>query len=95
MVSHLEPSTDLRSRFMQADVESIDFSALQVLYEVIETYKDRGVNVYIVHAGPEARALLTRAGIVELISRRSLILHAQGAGTDILLPQGICSQRQS
>ncbi|KAH9910992.1 sulfate anion transporter [Epithele typhae] len=53
--------------FHLADVETIDASAVQIFYELVETYKNRGVGLYITHLRPAPRAQFAAAGVVRLL----------------------------
>ncbi|KAI1788302.1 sulfate anion transporter [Ganoderma leucocontextum] len=53
--------------FHLADVDSIDASAVQIFYETVETYKSRGVGLYITHLKPGPRAVFETAGVVALL----------------------------
>ncbi|RDB25013.1 hypothetical protein Hypma_007463 [Hypsizygus marmoreus] len=53
--------------FHLADVEKIDASAAQIMYELLEDYKSRGVGLYITHLGPGPRETFWKAGIVDLL----------------------------
>ncbi|GAA5816414.1 hypothetical protein MFLAVUS_009943 [Mucor flavus] len=48
-------------------MELIDASAVQILYEIIESYHEQGVHVLLVNGQPRAMPLINRAGIVELV----------------------------
>lgn len=43
------------------------YSAVQILHEVIESYHDRGVHVYLVRVDPNVMPLLDKAGILDLV----------------------------
>ncbi|KAI8978222.1 sulfate anion transporter [Trametes punicea] len=53
--------------FHLADVDTIDASAVQIFYELVETYKNRGVGLYITHLKPGPRRSFEKAGIVGLL----------------------------
>ncbi|KAH7909601.1 sulfate transporter family-domain-containing protein, partial [Hygrophoropsis aurantiaca] len=53
--------------FHMADVESCDASAVQIFHELLETYKNRGVVLFVTHLRPGPRQMFERAGIVELL----------------------------
>ncbi|PIL32730.1 transporter [Ganoderma sinense ZZ0214-1] len=57
--------------FHLADVDSIDASAVQIFYETVETYKSRGVGLYITHLKPGPRAMFETAGVVELLGEEA------------------------
>ncbi|KAF8058779.1 sulfate anion transporter [Lyophyllum atratum] len=67
------PSEDPRRQqasvlvFHMADVESIDASAAQIMYELLEEYKSRGVGLFITHLAPGPRETFVKAGIVDLL----------------------------
>ncbi|KAG2198506.1 hypothetical protein INT47_008610 [Mucor saturninus] len=48
-------------------MEFIDASAVQILYEIIQSYHEQRVTVILVNGQPNAMELIHRAGIVELI----------------------------
>jgi len=50
-----------------ADVESVDASAAQIMYELLEEYKGRGVGLFIAHLSPAVRETFAKAGIVDLL----------------------------
>ncbi|KAI0657719.1 sulfate anion transporter [Cubamyces menziesii] len=53
--------------FHLADVDTIDASAVQIFYELVETYKNRGVGLYITHLKPGPLLSFEKAGIVSLL----------------------------
>ncbi|OBZ69840.1 hypothetical protein A0H81_10083 [Grifola frondosa] len=53
--------------FHLADVDSIDASAVQIFYELMETYHSRGVPLYITHLKKGPFESFKRAGIVKLL----------------------------
>ncbi|KAH9949279.1 sulfate anion transporter, partial [Amylocystis lapponica] len=53
--------------FHLADVDSIDASAAQIFYELVETYQSRGVGLYITHLRGGPRDAFERAGVVGLL----------------------------
>ncbi|PCH35721.1 sulfate anion transporter [Wolfiporia cocos MD-104 SS10] len=53
--------------FHLADVDSIDASAAQIFYELVETYKSSGVGLYITHLKRGPHATFDRAGISRLL----------------------------
>ncbi|PAV23187.1 sulfate anion transporter [Pyrrhoderma noxium] len=57
--------------FHLADVNSCDASAAQILFELFETYKLRGVAVFITHLQSNLVPTFTRAGIVPLLGNES------------------------
>jgi len=50
-----------------ADVEMCDASAVQILYELFESYRGRDVGVFITYLRVEPRDMFERAGVVELL----------------------------
>ncbi|KAI9491188.1 sulfate transporter family-domain-containing protein [Zychaea mexicana] len=58
--------------FDLAGMETIDASAVQILYEIFESYHARDIHVYIVKVHPNAMPLLERGGLLDLIGRRQL-----------------------
>ncbi|GJE94663.1 sulfate anion transporter [Phanerochaete sordida] len=57
--------------FHLADVDSIDASAIQIFYELVETYKARGVAIYITHLHRTARDKFEQAGLVALLGEEA------------------------
>ncbi|KZT22517.1 sulfate permease [Neolentinus lepideus HHB14362 ss-1] len=53
--------------FHMADVDSCDASAAQIFYELLETYKNRDVELFIAHLKKGPREVFERAGIVKLL----------------------------
>ncbi|KAH9888425.1 sulfate anion transporter [Cubamyces lactineus] len=53
--------------FHLADVDTIDASAVQIFHELVETYKNRGVGLYITHLKPGPLLSFEKAGIVNLL----------------------------
>jgi len=53
--------------FHMADVDSCDASAVQIFHELLESYKDRGVQLYITHLRSEIREVFENAGIVKML----------------------------
>ncbi|KAI0919262.1 hypothetical protein AcW1_003816 [Taiwanofungus camphoratus] len=53
--------------FHLADVDSIDASAVQIFYELVETYKSRGVGLFMTHLKKGPRETFERAGLVNLL----------------------------
>ncbi|ETW75348.1 sulfate transporter [Heterobasidion irregulare TC 32-1] len=53
--------------FHVADVELCDASAVQIFYELFETYTSRGVSVFITHLRAGPREMFERGGIVKLL----------------------------
>ncbi|KAL4064287.1 sulfate transporter family-domain-containing protein [Scleroderma yunnanense] len=55
--------------FHMEDVETCDASAVQIFHELLETYKSRGVHLFITHLRPEVRTMFDNAGIVEMLGQ--------------------------
>jgi MFS superfamily sulfate permease-like transporter len=53
--------------FHMADVDSCDASAVQIFHELLESYQNRGVRIYITHIRPRIRQLFDKAGIVKTL----------------------------
>ncbi|KAH9011034.1 sulfate anion transporter [Lactarius hengduanensis] len=53
--------------FHMADVETCDASAVQIFYELFESYRGRDVSVFITHLRTEPRTMFERGGIVKLL----------------------------
>ncbi|KAH7883305.1 sulfate transporter family-domain-containing protein [Phlebopus sp. FC_14] len=53
--------------FHMADVESCDASAIQIFHELLSTYKNRGVALFVTHLRPGPREMFENAGIVQLL----------------------------
>ncbi|KAI0295278.1 sulfate anion transporter [Russula brevipes] len=53
--------------FHLADVNTCDASAVQIFYELFESYRGRGVGVFITHLRAGPRVMFERAGIVKLL----------------------------
>lgn len=49
------------------DVDDIDASALQILYELVTAYHERGVGIYFVHLKPQHLAQFHLVGITDLL----------------------------
>lgn len=45
----------------------MNFSAVQILYEIIESYHEQRVQVLMVNGHPHAMPLINRSGILDLI----------------------------
>ncbi|KAG5735227.1 hypothetical protein E4T56_gene15863 [Termitomyces sp. T112] len=48
-------------------METIDASAAQIMFELLEEYKNRGVGLFITHLSPRPRETFSKAGIVDLL----------------------------
>ncbi|KAI0753444.1 sulfate anion transporter [Daedaleopsis nitida] len=59
--------------FHLADVDSVDASAAQIFYELAETYKSRGVGLYITHLKRGPRESFETAGIVGLLGEDAFL----------------------
>lgn len=57
--------------FHLADVDTIDASAMQIFYELVETYKSRGVAIYITHLNRETRERFEKANVVEFLGEEA------------------------
>ncbi|KZT41884.1 sulfate anion transporter [Sistotremastrum suecicum HHB10207 ss-3] len=57
--------------FHMLDVESIDASATQIFYELLETYKARGVGLFVTHLRPQPREYFEKSGIFELLGPKA------------------------
>ncbi|KAG5646214.1 hypothetical protein DXG03_004040 [Asterophora parasitica] len=72
-VQKSHPSEDPRRQeasvlvFHLADVETIDASAAQIMFELLEEYMSRHVGLYITHLAPGPRETFQKAGIVDLL----------------------------
>ncbi|KAG6382042.1 sulfate transporter family-domain-containing protein [Boletus reticuloceps] len=70
---HAHPSEEPRRQppnvlvFHMADVDSCDASAVQIFHELLESYKTRGVRLYITHLRSGIREVFENAGIVRLL----------------------------
>lgn len=53
--------------FHMADVEMCDASAVQIFHELLETYQNRGVGLFVTHLRSGPREMFERAGIEELL----------------------------
>ncbi|KAI9511437.1 sulfate anion transporter [Russula earlei] len=53
--------------FHMADVSTCDASAVQIFHELFESYRTRGVGVFITHLRPDPRAMFERGGIMKLL----------------------------
>ncbi|KAI0710290.1 sulfate anion transporter [Cerioporus squamosus] len=59
--------------FHLADVDTIDASAAQIFFELAETYKNRGVGLYITHLKRGPRESFENAGIVDLLGEDAFL----------------------
>ncbi|KAI0740680.1 sulfate anion transporter [Earliella scabrosa] len=59
--------------FHLADVDTIDASAVQIFYELVETYKNRGVGLYITHLKRSPRESFEKAGIIGLLGEDAFL----------------------
>ncbi|KAI0667113.1 sulfate anion transporter [Trametes maxima] len=57
--------------FHLADVDTIDASAVQIFCELVETYKNRGVGLYITHLKAGPRRSFEKAGVVGLLGEEA------------------------
>ncbi|KAG7531952.1 hypothetical protein FFLO_03959 [Filobasidium floriforme] len=53
--------------FHMNDVEDIDSSALQIVLELVKSYKDRGVELYFVHLRSKQIKAFERVGLLDLL----------------------------
>ncbi|KIJ65942.1 hypothetical protein HYDPIDRAFT_110053 [Hydnomerulius pinastri MD-312] len=53
--------------FHMADVESCDASAVQIIHELLEMYKNRGVTLFVTHLRPSIRETFENAGIDKML----------------------------
>lgn len=53
--------------FHMADVETCDASAVQIFHELLETYQNRGVQLFVTHLRSGPREMFKRAGIEDLL----------------------------
>lgn len=65
--------------FHLADVETVDASAAQIFFELLEEYKSRGVGLYITHLAPGLMETFTKAGIVDLLGFDAFRVNVQDA----------------
>jgi len=57
--------------FHMADVDTVDASAVHLFYELVATYKNRGVGVFITHLRIGPYKMFERGGIMDLIGHHS------------------------
>lgn len=67
--------------FHMADVDSIDASAVQIFRELVETYKGRGVGLYITHLKGGPRESFELAGLADLLGERAFCRDVSSAMT--------------
>ncbi|CDH60756.1 sulfate anion transporter [Lichtheimia corymbifera JMRC:FSU:9682] len=77
--------------FDTGGMESIDASAVQILHEVIESYHDRGVHVYLVRVDPNVMPLLEKSGILDLIGMDQVLQEVTDAIQAIEYDMATCS----
>jgi len=53
--------------FHLADIDTCDASAVQIFHELFESYRSRGVDVFVTHLREWPRVMFERGGIVELL----------------------------
>ncbi|KAH8115181.1 sulfate anion transporter [Phellopilus nigrolimitatus] len=80
--------------FHLADLETCDASAAQILYELLETYKTRGVAVFIAHLRAAPRVTFERAGIVALLGEDAFYEDVAAAMTRSLFGQSFTVLRR-
>jgi len=92
------PSEDPRRQeasvlvFHLADVETIDASAAQIFFELLEEYKSRGVGLFITHLPPGPRETFSKAGIVDLLGHDAFRENVLDAMTVIEATRGQTSE---
>ncbi|KAG2090747.1 sulfate transporter family-domain-containing protein [Suillus discolor] len=69
--------------FHMADVETCDASAVQIFHELLETYQNRGVELFVTHLRSGPREMFERAGIVELLGSEAFFATLGDAMTSI------------
>ncbi|THH27826.1 hypothetical protein EUX98_g6364 [Antrodiella citrinella] len=65
--------------FHMADVDTIDVSAVQIFYELVETYRNRCVGLYITHLKRRVHDSFERAGIVQLLGEENFLKDVSSA----------------
>ncbi|KAH9976090.1 sulfate anion transporter [Lactifluus volemus] len=65
--------------FHMSDVETCDASAVQIFYELFESYRNRGVGVFITHLREGPHTMFERGGIVKLIGADAFYENVSGA----------------
>ncbi|KAG1738204.1 sulfate transporter family-domain-containing protein [Suillus lakei] len=69
--------------FHMADVETCDASAVQIFHELLETYQNRGVELFVTHLRSGPREMFERAGIEELLGSEAFFATLGDAMTSI------------
>jgi high affinity sulfate transporter 1 len=69
--------------FHMADVETCDASAVQIFHELLETYQNRGVKLFVTHLRSGPREMFKRAGIEELLGSEAFFATLGDAMTSI------------
>ncbi|KAG2122347.1 sulfate transporter family-domain-containing protein [Suillus clintonianus] len=69
--------------FHMADVETCDASAVQIFHELLETYQNRGVELFVTHLRSGPREMFERAGIEELLGSEAFFATLGEAMTSI------------
>jgi MFS superfamily sulfate permease-like transporter len=73
MSIHPSESPRLRDRsfiiFDVSNMPEIDASAVQILYEIVASYRNRAVEVYFVKLRDNALELFIRSGLLEFVGR--------------------------
>ncbi|KAG1851473.1 sulfate transporter family-domain-containing protein [Suillus subalutaceus] len=69
--------------FHMADVETCDASAVQIFHELLETYQNRGVELFVTHLRSGPRKMFERAGIEELLGSEAFFATLGDAMTSI------------
>jgi MFS superfamily sulfate permease-like transporter len=65
--------------FHLADVETCDASAVQIFYELLDTYQNRGVRLFVTHLRDGPRAMFAKAGVMDLLGEDAFQPNVAGA----------------
>ncbi|KAI0087124.1 sulfate anion transporter [Irpex rosettiformis] len=65
--------------FHLADVDSVDASAAQILYELVDTYQGRGVGIYITHLRDQPQRVFEIAGLDKLLGEERFCFDVKAA----------------
>jgi len=65
--------------FHMADVETCDATAVQIFYELLAMYKNRGVTLLVAHLRDGPRKMFERGGIVALLGEHAFYESVAGA----------------
>ncbi|KAI5122315.1 hypothetical protein M0805_002482 [Coniferiporia weirii] len=79
--------------FHLADLEDCDASAAQIFHELLESYKSRGVSVFITHLRSSVHLTFERAGIVALLGEDAFFEDVAAAMSRIEMVELMASQR--